>query len=153
MERLKTKIPPVAVFVLFFVVINHICHELRDFSFNLPLNTLVFIVCFILSGLFGLAGVYEFKRAKTTVNPVKVHNASAVVDTGVFGYSRNPMYLALYLLLFGFAYWQQNLLAIVVSFGFILYMNRFQIVPEEQALERLFGQQYLDYKQRVRRWI
>lgn len=63
------------------------------------------------------------------------------------------MYLGLFVLLFGYAYWQQNLLAIVFSFGFIVYMNRFQILPEERALEALFGSQYLDYKQRVRRWI
>ncbi|MEF1290861.1 methyltransferase family protein [Vibrio sp. M260118] len=153
MDKLERKIPPVAVFLLFFVVINHISLEFLAFTVSLPLNSAVFGLCFIVSGYVGLAGVFEFKRAKTTVNPIKVDQASSVVDSGIFGYSRNPMYLGLFLLLFGYAYWQQNLLAIVFSFGFIAYMNRFQIKPEERALECLFGAEYLDYKQRVRRWI
>lgn len=153
MDKLERKIPPVAVFLLFFVVINHISFEFLAFTVGLPLNSVVFGLCFIVSGYVGLAGVFEFKRAKTTVNPIKVDQASSVVDSGIFGYSRNPMYLGLFLLLFGYAYWQQNLLAIVFSFGFIAYMNRFQIKPEERALEGLFGAEYLDYKQRVRRWI
>lgn len=153
MDKLERKIPPVALFVLFIVAINHISHEFLAFSAALPLSGLVFTLCFLVAGFIGLAGVYEFRRAKTTVNPVKVSDASSVVDSGVFGYTRNPMYLGLFLLLFGFAYWQQNLLSIAFSFSFILYMNRFQIVPEERALESLFGAEYLDYKQRVRRWI
>lgn len=153
MDKLERKIPPVALFLLFFVVINHISHEFLTFKIGLPLNSIIFALCFLAAGIAGLGGVYEFKRAKTTVNPIKVENASSVVDSGIFGYSRNPMYLGLFLLLFGFAYWQQNLLAIVFSFGFVWYMNRFQILPEERALESLFGAEYLDYKQRVRRWI
>lgn len=153
MDVLERKIPPVALFVLFVVAINHISHEFIRFTVSLPLNLVVFLVCFVVAGFVGIAGVYEFRRAQTTVNPVKVDTASTVVDSGIFAYTRNPMYLGLFLLLFGFAYWQQNLLSIVFSFTFILYMNRFQILPEERALESLFGASYIDYKQRVRRWV
>lgn len=153
MDVLERKIPPVALFVLFVVAINHISHEFIRFTVNLPLNLVVFLVCFVVAGFVGIAGVYEFRRAQTTVNPVKVDTASTVVDSGIFAYTRNPMYLGLFLLLFGFAYWQQNLLSIAFSFTFILYMNRFQILPEERALESLFGASYIDYKQRVRRWV
>ncbi|WP_394125345.1 methyltransferase family protein [Vibrio hepatarius] len=153
MDVLERKIPPVALFVLFVVAINHLSHEFIRFTVNLPLNLVVFLVCFVVAGFVGIAGVYEFRRAQTTVNPVKVDTASTVVDSGIFGYTRNPMYLGLFLLLFGFAYWQQNLLSIAFSFTFILYMNRFQILPEERALESLFGASYIDYKQKVRRWI
>lgn len=153
MKALERKIPPVALFIIFIVAINHISHELVAFTVDLPLNSVVFALCFLIAGFVGLAGVYEFRKAKTTVNPVKVDTASTVVDSGIFGYTRNPMYLGLFLLLFGFAYWQQNLISIGFSFAFVFYMNRFQILPEEQALESLFGAPYLDYKQRVRRWI
>ncbi|EEX92206.1 hypothetical protein VIOR3934_04084 [Vibrio orientalis CIP 102891 = ATCC 33934] len=153
MDVLERKIPPVALFVLFVVAINHISHEFVRFTVNLPLSLVVFLVCFVVAGFVGIAGVYEFRRAQTTVNPVKVETASTVVDSGIFAYTRNPMYLGLFLLLFGFAYWQQNLISIAFSFTFILYMNRFQILPEERALEALFGASYIDYKQRVRRWI
>jgi protein-S-isoprenylcysteine O-methyltransferase Ste14 len=153
MDVLERKIPPVALFVLFVVAINHISHEFVRFTVNFPLSLVVFLVCFVVAGFVGIAGVYEFRRAQTTVNPVKVETASTVVDSGIFAYTRNPMYLGLFLLLFGFAYWQQNLISIAFSFTFILYMNRFQILPEERALESLFGASYIDYKQKVRRWI
>tara|TARA_Y100001956_G_C4097190_1_gene175853 strand:+ start:488 stop:949 length:462 start_codon:yes stop_codon:yes gene_type:complete len=153
MDKLERKIPPVAVFIVLLVVINKVAHTFHEFTFSLPLNSTVFTLSFLVAGFIGLAGVYEFRRAKTTVNPVKVDQASSVVDTGIFAYTRNPMYLGLFLLLFGFSYWQQNLLAIACSFLFVFYMNRFQIKPEERALETLFGAQYLDYKQKVRRWI
>ncbi|NVD06544.1 isoprenylcysteine carboxylmethyltransferase family protein [Vibrio sp. JPW-9-11-11] len=153
MQMLETKIPPVALFVVFIVAINQISHEFLSLRYDLPFKNIVFLVCFVVSGVVGLAGIYEFRRAKTTVHPVKVDLASAVVDSGIFAYSRNPMYLGLFLLIFGFAYWQQNLLSVAFSFGFVLYMNRFQILPEERALESLFGAEYKDYKQRVRRWI
>lgn len=153
MDVLERKIPPVALFVLFVVAINHISHEFVRSTVNLPLSLVVFLICFVVAGCVGIAGVYEFRRAQTTVNPVKVDTASTVVDSGIFAYTRNPMYLGLFLLLFGFAYWHQNLLSIAFSFTFILYMNRFQILPEERALESLFGASYIDYKQRVRRWI
>ncbi|WP_159654666.1 methyltransferase family protein [Vibrio atypicus] len=153
MDKLERKIPPVGVFVILLVVINKVAHEFIQLNVALPLPSIVFGLCFVVAGIIGLAGVYEFRRAKTTVNPVKVEDASSVVDTGIFAYTRNPMYLGLFLLLLGYAYWQQNLLAVACSFLFVLYMNRFQIRPEEQALEKLFGAQYLDYMQRVRRWI
>ncbi|MCZ4294639.1 methyltransferase family protein [Vibrio sinaloensis] len=153
MDKLERKIPPVALFVLFIVAINQLSHEFLTFQVSLPLGGLLFALCFFAAGFVGLAGIYEFRRAQTTVNPIKVDDASTVVDSGIYSYTRNPMYLGLFVLLFGYAYWQQNLLAIVFSFGFIVYMNRFQILPEERALEALFGSQYLDYKQRVRRWI
>lgn len=153
MEQLERKIPPVAVFIILAVIINYLSRCIHLATLPLPLPGWVFAICFLLAGGIGVAGVYEFRKADTTVNPVKVDRASSVVDSGIFSYTRNPMYLALFLLLFGYAYWHQNLLGLGTSFGFILYMNRFQIQPEEQALERLFGEEYLDYKQRVRRWI
>lgn len=153
MKKLERKIPPAVVFIILIVIINRVSHEFTSLTLALPLNALVFAVCFILAGFVGVAGVYEFHRANTTIHPVKVEDASTVVQTGIFAYTRNPMYLGLFLLLFGYAYWHQNVLAIVFAFTFIPYMTRFQITPEERALEKLFGEQYRQYKQRVRRWI
>ncbi len=153
MDKLERKIPPVAVFIILIILINRVTHALPVFTVDLPLHSLLLAVCFALSGVIGVSGVYQFHRANTTVHPVKVEDASTVVQTGIFAYTRNPMYLALFVLLFGFAYWHQNLLALVFSFLFIPYMNRFQILPEERALEKLFGNEYIVYKQKVRRWI
>lgn len=107
----------------------------------------------VIAGFIGIAGVYEFRKAKTTVNPVKPETASQVVDTGVFAYTRNPMYVALLLVIIAIGLWWQHLSVILCGALFVAYMNRFQIKPEERALERLFGEDYLDYKNQVRRWI
>ena len=107
----------------------------------------------VIAGFIGIAGVYEFRKAKTTVNPVKPETASLVVDTGVFAYTRNPMYVALLLVIIAIGLWWQHLSVILCGALFVAYMNRFQIKPEERALERLFGEDYLDYKNQVRRWI
>ncbi|WP_240183220.1 methyltransferase family protein, partial [Vibrio cholerae] len=93
------------------------------------------------------------RRFKTTVNPMAPDLAATVVDSGVFALSRNPMYLGLLLLLFGLAYWQENALSLVIVGGFLLYMNQYQIEPEERILEAKFGEAYLHYKKRVRRWL
>lgn len=107
----------------------------------------------LLSGYMGIAGVYEFHKVKTTVNPVKPDTASSVVRTGVFSFSRNPMYMALLLLIIAIGLWWQHLSVVLCSVVFVSYMNRFQIKPEERVLERLFGEEYVDYKNHVRRWI
>ncbi|WGV99185.1 isoprenylcysteine carboxylmethyltransferase family protein [Vibrio sp. YMD68] len=153
MDRLELKIPPVAVFVIVILLMNFAAENLMFAHIIFPFTWLVFLVCFIASGIVGLLGIREFRRVKTTVNPVKPETASLVVNSGIFAYTRNPMYLGLFILLFGVGYWLQNGLSLSLSVFFIVYMNRFQIQPEEKALERLFGAEYVDYKQSVRRWI
>jgi len=99
-----------------------------------------------------ISGVLTFKRAKTTVNPTTPAAASALVRTGVFRFTRNPMYLGLLLCLVAWAVYLSNALALLIVPLFVLYMNRFQIAPEERALATLFGDAYAAYKREVRRW-
>ncbi|MYM58386.1 hypothetical protein GTG28_04050 [Vibrio sp. OCN044] len=153
MKSLERKLPPPLVFIILFLAIKFTSEEFNTLSVNLPFAHIVLIACLVVSVFVGFAGVYEFRKAKTTINPIQVKQASKVVDTGVFSFTRNPMYLSMFVLLFGFAYWQQNILSMLITFTFVFYINRFQILPEEAALEELFGATYVDYKQRVRRWI
>jgi len=100
-----------------------------------------------------LAGVISFRRAKTTVNPLKPETATALVTSGVYRYTRNPMYLGMLTVLLAWAVYLSapaSLLAVVV---FWLYIDRLQIRPEEKALVRLFGSTFTDYMSRVRRWL
>ena len=152
MDKLELKVPPVAVFIVSLLLI-YLADKLNTFDIELPFSWLVFAVCFVASGYFGLSGIWAFKKAGTTVNPVEIEKASAVVDSGVYRFSRNPMYLGLLLLLIGYGYLQQNLLSLLVSVLFVLYMNRFQITPEESFLQLKFADDYTRYKEKVRRWI
>jgi protein-S-isoprenylcysteine O-methyltransferase Ste14 len=79
--------------------------------------------------------------------------ASALVTGGVYRLTRNPMYLGLLLDLLAWAVFLWAPLALAVLPIFVLYIHRFQIVSEERALSSLFGSEYADYKQLVRRWL
>lgn len=153
MKVLELKVPPVALFVVMLVSMYRLAREFYSMHVTVQYAGWALFIAVIVAGFIGLSGVYEFRKAKTTVNPVKIETASAIVDSGIYAYTRNPMYLALVILLIGFAIWLQNVLCLLGPVFFVLYMNRFQIQPEERMLERLFGHDYLQYKHKVRRWV
>jgi len=101
----------------------------------------------------GIAGSLAFRAAGTTVNPLKPERASHLVVAGVYRITRNPMYLGLLLGLAALAAYLAALLALAGPVVFAVYIHRFQIKPEERALEAKFGSAYIDYRQRVRRWL
>ena len=100
-----------------------------------------------------ISGIVSFRRAKTTINPSKPSAASSLVTSGVYRYTRNPMYLGLSVTLMGWAVFLSNPLALLAVPLFMLYINRFQINPEERALSSLFGAEYVAYREKVRRWL
>lgn len=113
-----------------------------------------------LGGLFGAVGVaiavaafVRFRQARTTVDPMDPSKASHLVTDGVFWVSRNPMYLGLVLLLIGWATWLGSASPWLVPPLFAIVITVVQIIPEEQALGRLFGEQYASYRRHVARWI
>jgi protein-S-isoprenylcysteine O-methyltransferase Ste14 len=97
--------------------------------------------------------VVSFRRAKTTVNPMTPDAASSLVVSGIYRYTRNPMYLGFLLILTGWAALLSNMLALAVLPAFVVFMNRFQISPEERVLASLFPVDYAEYRARVRRWL
>lgn len=102
---------------------------------------------------FDASGLIAFRRAKTTINPMKPKSASALIDSGVYRVTRNPMYVGLVFLLCGWAVFLWSWWALLGPFAFAAYIGRFQIAPEEKALAELFGAEYLAYKAKVRRWL
>lgn len=101
-----------------------------------------------------VAANIKFRDARTTVNPHSLDRASALVTNGVYARTRNPMYLSLLLLLAGWGVWNGSLFALLAGcIGFVLVMNRLQIVVEERVLTAKFGVEYTNYLARVRRWI
>lgn len=84
---------------------------------------------------------------------MKPDSASALVTGGIYKITRNPMYLGFLLILLGWTVFLSNLFAYALLPVFVIYMNRFQIVPEENALDTLFGNEYRFYKSKVRRWL
>ncbi|MFI4868733.1 MAG: methyltransferase family protein [Steroidobacterales bacterium] len=110
-----------------------------------------------LPGALGMAIVVaalgRFRQASTTVNPMDPSKATRLVTDGVFRISRNPMYLGLLLLLIGWALWLGSASVWLIPPLFVITITALQIVPEERALAKLFGAQYLAYRATVARWI
>lgn len=104
-------------------------------------------------GGVALAGDLEFKRAKTTINPFRPHTATALVTSGIYRYTRNPMYVGLALVLLGWAAFLCSASALLGPVAFVLYIGRFQIAPEERVLSSKFGAAYAHYTSRVGRWF
>jgi len=102
---------------------------------------------------FSLLGVISFRRARTTVNPTKPGAATALVVSGVYRFTRNPMYLGFLSLLLGEIAWLGSPIAFIAAPALVCYLNRFQIAPEECALRERFGAKFIAYTTRVPRWL
>ncbi len=123
------------------------------FDVFLPAKSLLPASLALIGALTCVTGVVSFRRAKTTVNPMKPNSTSSLVISGIYKYTRNPMYLGLVLVLLGWAAFLSNLAALALLPAFVLYINRFQIMPEENVLASSFPHAYAAYRARVRRWI
>jgi protein-S-isoprenylcysteine O-methyltransferase Ste14 len=153
MRTLELKVPPVAVALIIAALMWSVSWTTPAFRFVFPARGLLALIFAGAGVITAVLGVASFRRARTTVNPMKPESSSSLVRSGVYARSRNPMYLGLLLLLIGWAIFLSNILAFVVLPVFIFYMNRFQIEPEERALTCRFGEEFVAYKSRVRRWL
>lgn len=150
MKFLENRIPPPIVLLGFGagMWVAHNAFRSGDVWSSPPLGALVSAVGFLVAGL----GLLEFRRVKTTINPVDIEQASSLVTTGVYRYTRNPMYLGFTLNLVGLALSLGSLPSVLGPLLFALYVNHLQIRPEERMMESKFGATYLEYKGKVRRW-
>lgn len=153
MKKLETKIPPVVVFVMAALLMWLVSKYMPAIDLPELVRWLIILTFLIFGAVMGLLGVFSFLKEETTVNPMEPEKAESLVDTGVYNISRNPMYLALALVLIALAIYLKSLWSLPVVLLFMIYMTRFQIFPEERAMIKLFGDKYTDYMNRVRRWI
>ena len=102
---------------------------------------------------FDVAGILAFRLAKTTANPMKPENSAALVSSGVYRITRNPMYVGLCFILLAWAVYLGATWALLGPLVFVAYITRFQIKPEERVLAARFGAAFASYQSRVRRWL
>ena len=153
MNSLELKIPPVVVGAVIALLMWLLARSFPAFAFTVePMPIAAAGVALAGVAITGLAAL-SFRKAHTTVNPMKPSSTSSLVTSGIYRYTRNPMYLGFFLALIAWGLYLSNVLALLVLTAFILYMNRFQIEPEERALTVLFGQEFVQYTSRVRRWL
>lgn len=121
--------------------------------FELPSAWLLGFAVACVGGVISMAGARAFRRAGTTVNPLHPERASSVVTSGIYRYSRNPMYVGILFVLLGCFLAFGAASAAIGLPAFVGYINRYQIAPEERILEARFGSEYASYRARVRRWL
>ena len=147
------KIPPLLQLIICILLIWLLSELLPVVAMD---NLLRHSLAGTLAGLafaIAAAGIISFHMAGTTVDPRYPEKASMLVTNGIYKLTRNPMYLALTLLLTGYCIYLGTAFGLFIVAAFIHHITKFQIIPEEEALERQFGEAFLDYKARVRRWI
>ena len=145
------KIPPPLIVLVLIVSIYFSSKKI--YLINIPMQLEISI--FILSAgiLIFVNPVLQFIKSKTTVNPIQFEEVNKLVTSGIFKYSRNPMYLGMLMIVLSTSIFYLNIYSILTPLLFILWINKFQIKREEEFLIEKFGDEYLSYKKKTRRWI
>ncbi len=147
------KIPPVAIWLLTGALMGLSSWVVPAGGFELRASRVIAGSLALVGAGIGVLGVTSFRRAATTVNPLRPAEASTLVVTGVYRVSRNPMYLGLLVVLLGWAVFLSNTVAFAWLPAFVVFMNRRQIAAEEVALDARFGTAFAAYRGKVRRWL
>ena len=148
---MKTKIPPpiLAALMIGFVYFSTLLFEPITFNYQGALSILLVII-----GLaYALPSFRLFSHHKTTISPFTPSEIAVLLTEGMYRYSRNPMYLGLLLLIISSTIWFGSWLGMLIILIFIFLVNFLQIISEEDALLNIFGEEYNEYKKKVRRWI
>ncbi|HST29029.1 MAG TPA: isoprenylcysteine carboxylmethyltransferase family protein [Rudaea sp.] len=150
---LETRVPPPAVAVTAALIIWGIARLTPQVEMPSSVRLVASLALVVAGVALAVAGVLSFRRARTTVHPTRPEEASSLVSTGIYRFTRNPMYLGLLLILVAWVVFLSSPWALLGAAAFVLYLSRFQIAPEERALLKLFGSEYVSYKASVRRWL
>jgi len=153
MNALELKVPPVAQVIITAAVMHGASRIIPNLQFYFDGSNTLVIGLSIIGLASGVMGVAQFKKAQTTVNPHTPEKSTNLVTSGIYQYTRNPMYLGLVLILLGWAFYLSHFLPFMLVPVFMIYMTRFQIQPEERMMTQKFGREYQAYLSRVRRWI
>ena len=151
---MENRIPPPIIGLFSIFLVWATASLLPGLGQNLPLASALAAVLAVIGFAIAGAGVVGFRKAQTTVNPLTPEQATSLVSGGIYRLTRNPMYLGMLLVVIASGIFWQHLVALAVgAVFFFAYINRFQITPEEQAMEKLFGDEFRTYCERARRWL
>lgn len=151
--NLELKIIPPVQLIIASVLMYSLAKSLPLYHFDLSISLLAAILLVLIASLIGIVALYDFHKHQTTFHPHTPEKTSKVVDSGVFAYSRNPMYVSLVLILIALGVYLQNYSSFIVIPLFVAYITRYQIIPEEKMLDKMFPRDYQAYCQKVRRWV
>ena len=145
------KIPP-PILVLILASSNYFSSKKIDLI-HLPNQDLISILILLIGMLILINPIFKFIKSKTTIDPIKFKKVNKLITSGIYKYSRNPMYLGLLMIVISTSIFYLNIFSITTPLFFYFWINRFQIKREEIFLTEKFGKEYLLYKAKTRRWI
>ncbi len=139
-------------YLIIFIAISILLHLVLPIVTIIPYPQSLFGLVVALTGLLIVfATNFLLLKKKTSIQPLK--KPSHLITHGPFKYSRNPIYLGMAIILFGVTIVCGSLSPLILPFLFIAIINGKFIPTEERILSNLFGQEYLNYKKKVRRWV
>jgi protein-S-isoprenylcysteine O-methyltransferase Ste14 len=145
------KIPPL-ILVLILVTTNYLSKNKLEIIYLPEKHSISLLI--LLIGIFILINpVFKLIKSKTTVNPIKFKKVNKLVTSGIYKYSRNPIYLGKILIIISTTVFYLNYYSMITPLIFYFWINRFQIKREEVFLKEKFGKEYLLYCSKTRRWI
>jgi protein-S-isoprenylcysteine O-methyltransferase Ste14 len=151
--NLELRVPPPLAMLLAAGLMWLAALALPALDFPLEARGSIAVAVALAGVIVASVAFFQFRRVGTTVNPMKPTDSAALVTQGIYRFSRNPMYVGDALMLIGWALWLANAAALALVALFIVYLNRYQIAPEERALGARYGAAYTEYCRAVRRWL
>ena len=142
--------PPIVTFICGLAIYFSKSFFNEFFSYS---NNIISLFLLILGLVVFLSAVKSFRKQKTTVNPLEPKQASSLVTSGIFKFSRNPMYLGMLIILLSLSFKFNLIGGMTISLFFYIFITKFQIIPEEAAMNELFGNEFINYSNKTRRWI
>ncbi|MGR5063040.1 methyltransferase family protein [Photobacterium sp. DNB22_13_2] len=149
---MELRLPPPLILLITLGCMYGLARYSPFYAFSFAGQSHIVLLFCLLGTVMGLSAVWSFAKARTTVDPRFPNKTSKLVTSGIFRYSRNPMYLGLLCFICAAFVYLSALSPLLMVGVFIFYMNHFQIAPEEAVLQAMFGEQFELYCQRVRRW-
>jgi protein-S-isoprenylcysteine O-methyltransferase Ste14 len=153
LKSLNLKVPPVVVGVLVGLAQWGVSRSIPELAVDIKYQGPMAVVVMSLGVVLLFFGTWSFKKHATTVNPLKPGEASTLVTSGIYSWTRNPMYLGMMILLIGTSIHFGNIGATATVLLFWAYITQFQIKPEEAILTDLFPDDFPLYCESTRRWM
>lgn len=152
-SALELRIPPMAVAALTAVAMGGLAMlDSTTLSWTLVRIAVSSLIA-VVGLMFVFSGAIAFRRAQTTFNPLQPETSSTLVSSGIYAVTRNPMYVGFLLVLVAWGVLLSSVWAMIGPIAFVIYIVRFQILPEERVLSEKFGADYLAYREKVPRWL
>ena len=153
MKKLELLIPPPIYMFSFMGVMYLIDRYVSLPEFGNTGLAYFGLLLIILGAIFGSISFFKFYKAKTTADPTNPEKTQKLVSDGIYRYSRNPMYLVMTILLFGFSLYLGSTPLLIFIPLFVLLITRVQVIPEERIMLKKFDEEYINYKKHTSRWL